>query len=131
MATAVQYAIRKRINLPYEEAVERVKAAFKEEGFGVLTEIDVKKTMKEKTGAEFRRYVILGTCNPQLAHRALSAEIDIGVLLPCNVVVYEDDAGSVIAAQNPIAAMEMIGNPSLTDVAAEAAERIRHAVERI
>lgn len=131
MATALQYAIRKHIDLPYEQAVEAAKAAFKEEGFGVLTEIDVRKTMKEKLGVDFRRYVILGTCNPQLAHRALSAEIGIGVLLPCNVVVYEDDAGSTVAAQNPLAAMEMIGNPDLTNVAAEASERIRRALERL
>jgi len=85
------YGITTKLNLPYAEAVERTKAALKEVGFGVLTEIDVKKTLKEKLGIDTESYVILGACNPPLAHRALSADPFVGLLLPCNVIVYEQD----------------------------------------
>ena len=87
---ATDIGIRARINLPYEQAVQKTTDALKAEGFGVLTQIDVKATLKQKINADFRRYVILGACNPPLAHRALSANLDVGLLLPCNVTVYED-----------------------------------------
>jgi len=125
------YAFTTRVDLPYDEAVEKTKEALKEQGFGILTEIDVKKTMKEKLGADFRRYVILGACNPELAHRAMTAELDIGVMLPCNVVVYEENAGSVVAAQDPEAMLSLAQNPALAPAAAEAGTRVRHALDSL
>lgn len=114
--------------LGYDEATSAIKAALKEEGFGVLTEIDVKKTMKEKRNVEFRRYVILGACNPVLAHEALTAELDIGLLLPCNVVVYETEGGSVVEVMDPEAALGIVKNPALDRVAREARERLQRAL---
>lgn len=118
------YGLRRRTSLPYEEADARVRELLKEQGFGVLTEIDVKSTLKQKLDKEFRRYVILGACNPPLAYQALSAETDIGLLLPCNVIVYEEGGGSVVAALDPQRMMELTGNPALSDVAAEARRRL-------
>lgn len=123
------YGFGLKVKLPYEEAVERTKAALKEQGFGVLTEIDVRKTMKEKLDVDFRRYTILGACNPTLAHRALTAEIDIGLLLPCNVVVYEVEDGSIVEAMDPGAALGIVKNPALDRVAEEADVRLRKALE--
>jgi uncharacterized protein (DUF302 family) len=113
----------------YDEALEAVKAALKAEGFGVLTEIDVKETMKQKLGVDFRKYNIIGACNPPLARRALSTELDIGLLLPCNVVVYEDDAGGcTVAALDPMQMMSFTGNADLDSVAREARERLGRAL---
>lgn len=121
------YQFRTQLDLPYEEAIEKVTAALKEEGFGVLTEIDVKATLKKKLDAEFRRYVILGACNPQLAHQALNTELEIGLLLPCNVIVYEDEdaGGSVVSIVDPIAMLGVVINPTLDDVADEAQTRLQ------
>ena len=128
MAEQKTYGIEKRLDVPYELAVERVTSALAAEGFGILTEIDVKATLKKKLDLDFRRYVILGACNPPLAHRALTAELDVGLLLPCNVIVYEDDGGSVVSAADPGAMMEVSGNPALEPVAAEARERLERAL---
>jgi len=104
----------------------------KAEGFGVLTTIDVQATLKAKLGADFRRYMILGACNPPLAHRALSAEIELGLLLPCNVIVYErDEGGSTISAMNAVEAMNFTGNPALKPVAEEATARLRRALDTV
>ena len=125
MTTKQRYGIETRLDLPYDEAVEKVTAALAGEGFGVLTEIDVKATLKKKLDVDFRRYVILGSCNPQLAHRAFQEEIDIGLLLPCNVIVYEaDGGGSVVSILDPVGMMEFTGNPALEPVAREARERL-------
>lgn len=97
----MELGMEKLVGLPYEEAVERTRTSLQEEGFGVLTEIDVRATLKKKMGAEFRRYVILGACNPPLAHRALTETLQVGLLLPCNVVVYEEGEGAVVSAMNP------------------------------
>jgi len=124
-----RYGLRVRLPIAYDEAVERTTAALKEEGFGVLTTIDVKATIKQKLDRDFRRYVILGACNPPLAHRALTAELEIGLLLPCNVIVYETTPGkSVVAAMAPLPAMSMVGNPELHEVAKEADMRLRRAL---
>ena len=131
MVTQAKYSISTRLSLTYDEALQRVKAALKEEGFGVLTEIDVKETLREKLQVDFRRYDIIGACNPQLAHRALQKELDIGLLLPCNVIVYEDDDGSVVAAFDPEAAMGLADNPGLSEIAREAKERLRRALESL
>ena len=125
------YAFGAKTNLPYAEAVERTKAALKEEGFGVLTEIDVRKTMKEKLNADFRPYVILGACNPPLAHRALSAELDLGVLLPCNVVVYEEQGGAMVKAMDPEPVLGVVGKPELAPIAADVKARLQRVVERL
>ena len=131
MVTQAKYSISTRLSLTYDEALLRVKAALKEEGFGVLTEIDVKETLSEKLQVDFRRYDIIGACNPQLAHRALQAELDVGLLLPCNVIVYEDDDGSVVAAFDPEAAMGLADNPGLSESAREAKDRLRRALESL
>jgi uncharacterized protein (DUF302 family) len=124
-----RYGLRVQLPIAYDEAVERTTAALKDEGFGVLTTIDVKATIKQKLDKDFRRYVILGACNPPLAHRALTAELEIGLLLPCNVIVYEATPGrSVVAAMAPLTAMDMTGNPELRDVAKEADARLRRAL---
>jgi len=116
------YSFGTTIATSYEQAVERARAALKEQGFGILSEIDVQQTMKAKLGADFRPYMILGACNPPLAHRALDADLGIGLLLPCNVVVYDNgDGTSSIEAMDPEAALGLVGdNPAIADVAREA-----------
>jgi uncharacterized protein (DUF302 family) len=127
-----RYGLRVDLNVPYGDAVDRVTASLKEEGFGVLTTIDVKQTLKQKLDREFRKYVILGACNPTLADRALHAELEIGLLLPCNVIVYERDPGtSSVAAMAPLPAMGIVGNKDLEDVAREADGRLRRALSRL
>ncbi len=126
------YGISVTTPRPYEEALAAMKAALKDEGFGVLTEIDVKATMAEKLGVDFRRYDIIGACNPPLAHKALSSELDIGLLLPCNVIVYEaDGGGSVVAALDPSAMMGMADNEGLAEVAADAKARLERALAKV
>jgi uncharacterized protein (DUF302 family) len=124
------YGLRVAVPVPYEEAVDRAGAALKAEGFGVLTTIDVKQTLKQKLDRDFRKYVILGACNPPLAHRALESELEIGLMLPCNVIVYEDEPGtSVVAALAPMAALGVVGhNAALMEVAREADARLRRAL---
>ena len=128
-----RYGLKISVNLPYDEAVEKATAALKTQGFGVLTTIDVQQTLKTKLDREFRKYVILGACNPALADRALHAELEVGLLLPCNVVVYETGpAESIVAAMAPLAALGVVGdNPALADVAREADARLRAALSEI
>ena len=125
------YAYSAKLDLPYEQAIEKVTAALKEEGFGVLTEIDVKATLKKKLDADFRKYVILGACNPPLAHRALATQLDIGLLLPCNVIVYEEEGGSVVSILDPIAMLGVVDNPALDSVAEDARGRLRRVHESL
>jgi len=130
-----RYGLKVTVPLAYDEAIDRVTEALKSEGFGVLTTIDVKQTLKAKLDRDFRKYVILGACNPSLADRALHAELEVGLLLPCNVVVYEvNPTATVVAAMAPLAALGIVGeNPALASVAHEADERLRkalHALER-
>jgi uncharacterized protein (DUF302 family) len=121
-----------QVSLPYDQAVQRAVEALKAEGFGVLTEIDVKATMKKKLDADFRRYVILGACNPPLAYRALTADLDVGLLLPCNVVVYEvDDANSVINLVDPISMLGVLPTPGLEPVAEEAKTRLNRVADAL
>jgi uncharacterized protein (DUF302 family) len=121
------------LDLPYERAVELTRKALAAEGFGVLSEIDVSATLKQKLGVDFRPYVILGACNPALAHRALSAERDIGVLLPCNVVVYAaDEPGrSVVAAVDPEVSLARVGNEALRPLAADVRTRLARVLEAL
>lgn len=126
----MSYYIVKRTPLGFDEAVASTIERLKEQGFGVLTDIDVKATLKQKIGVDFRRYRILGACNPHLAHKALMAEDKVGVLLPCSVIVQEtEDGGTEIAAIDPLTAMATVGNEGLAELGKEAQERLRRAVE--
>ena len=126
-----RYGLRVMLPHGYEQAIERVTAALKQEGFGVLTSIDVKQTLKQKLDVDFRKYVILGACNPTLAHRALQAEPDIGLLLPCNVIVYESGPNeTVVAAMAPLPTIGLVGpNAAVTAVARDADVRLRRAMQ--
>jgi uncharacterized protein (DUF302 family) len=129
---STDYGFGRKFDIPYEKAVEKATAALKEEGFGVLTEIDVKATLKKKLDVDFRRYVILGACNPPHAYDALNAELEIGLMLPCNVIVYEtEDGGSVVSALNPMAALGIVDNATLLDVAETVTEKLQRAVNSL
>lgn len=129
--TTTNYAYHARLALSFEQAVEKVTAALKDQGFGVLTEIDVKATLKKKLDVNFRKYVILGACNPPLAHKALSTQLNMGLLLPCNVIVYEEDDGSVVEILDPIKMMDVAGNQDLNPVAQEAQIRLQRVIEAL
>ena len=133
MEAAADYRMSRTLDLPYERAVERTREALAAEGFGVLSEIDVRATLRKKLGADFRPYVILGACNPPLAQQALSVERDIGVLLPCNVVVYAaDEPGrSVIAAVDPEVSLARVGNEALRPLAAGVRMRLARVLEAL
>ncbi|HEY8852642.1 MAG TPA: DUF302 domain-containing protein [Gemmatimonadaceae bacterium] len=128
-----RYGIGTTIPLEYALAVERTKEALAAEGFGVLTEIDVAATLKKKLDVDFRPYVILGACNPPLAYRALTAERDIGLLLPCNVVVYADDmpGRSVVAVMDPVEALQLSGNEEIRPLAEDVKARLTRVLEAI
>ena len=128
---SIPYGFGRRVHVPYAEAVERTRAALKAEGFGTICEIDVRKTIKDKLGAEFRPYVILGACNPPLAHKALEAEPDLGLLLPCNVIVYEADGGAVVEAMDPEKVLGLVGKPALEPIAHEVKAKLERAIERV
>jgi len=124
-----KYYFKTEIAQGFGEAVASVREALSKEGFGVLTEVDVRATLKTKIGADFRPYVILGACNPPLAYKTLQAEKHIGLMLPCNVVVQEGEGGStVVSAINPEAAMASVGNPELAPVAEEVTEKLRRVI---
>jgi uncharacterized protein (DUF302 family) len=125
------YAITRTVDTPFDETIERVTDALAGEGFGILTTIDVQATMKKKLDLPIAPYTILGACNPELASRGLAIEPDLGVLLPCNVVVRRDGDQTVIAAMEPLAAMALAANPDLEPIATEARERIERAVASI
>ena len=126
------YGFSADVDLSYDEALERMTTALKAEGFGVLTTIDVQATLKTKLEVDFRRYVILGACNPPLAYRALTAELEIGLLLPCNVIVYERDGGrSTVSVMNASAAMQFTGKDALGPVAEEVTGRLRRALAAV
>lgn len=127
------YGFGTTVAVPYDQAIARTRAALADEGFGVLTEIDVKKTMKEKLDMDFRPYVILGACNPTLAHQALEADLGVGLLLPCNVIVYDNgDGTSTVEALDPDAALGIVGdNPTIATVAREAQARLRRVVDSL
>ncbi|MFC1640300.1 DUF302 domain-containing protein [Gemmatimonadota bacterium] len=129
----IRYGLAKELpDLSYDDAVSRTTEALKGEGFGILTSIDVKATMKEKLDVDFPRYVILGACNPPLAHKALSAEPLIGLLLPCNVVVMErEEGGSVISAFKPTEGFSLVDNAGVQPLAAEVEERLVRVLEAI
>lgn len=123
------YGFGTELDLPLEQAIERVTTALKEQGFGVLTTIDVRGTLKQKIDVEFEPYTILGACNPHLAHRALQAEHDIGLLLPCNVIVHAHGSSSRVAVADPIAMLGIVNNPQIEMVAREAADRLHRMIK--
>lgn len=126
------YGFRTTLNVPYEEAIEKATAALKEEGFGVLTEIDVKATLKKKLDADFRRYIILGACNPNLAYQALQDELEIGLLLPCNVIVYETNEGqSTVSIIDPLSMLGVVESPTLDPIAKEAKSRLQRVIRSL
>lgn len=128
----MSFYIAKTIQGPFDTAIDKVTAALKEEGFGVLTDIDVRATLKAKLGADWRAYRILGACNPPLAHRALQAEDKIGTMLPCNVIVQDLGNGQVeVAAIDPAASMERIGKPELTELARSVREKLQAVLNRV
>lgn len=133
MANDVSYGYTRELRgVSVDQAIERVTAALKTEGFGVLTRIDVNETLKAKIGADFRRYVILGACNPHLAFKSLSAELGVGLLLPCNVTVFEGDKGeTVVQVAKPQAMFEIIHKPEMEPLAAEADAKLKRALEAI
>jgi uncharacterized protein (DUF302 family) len=132
MKKVKEYAFSTVLQTSYEEAVSKVIEILKEEGFGVLTEIDVKATLKKKLDVSFRKYLILGACNPPYAYRSLQAELDVGLLLPCNVIIYErDDKKVYVAALNPVSALAVIKNEELKKIALEVSEKLKTVVERV
>ena len=124
----MEYHVSKTVSCSFAEALEKAAGELKKEGFGVLTEIDVRETMKKKLGVDFRNYKILGACNPDFAHRALAAEDKVGVLLPCNVVVQEHEDGRVeVSALAPAGLMKAVGNPALDELA----DQVEAALKRV
>lgn len=129
--TGQQYAFGTTLNMPIEQAIEVVTAALKQEGFGVLTTIDVRQTMKQKLDVEFEPYYILGACNPPLAHRALQSVHDIGLLLPCNVIVHQHGDETRVDIADPIAMLGIVQGGDLQSVAEEARARLIRVVQRL
>ncbi len=127
----MSYYFSKKITLGFEEAIEKVTAALKIEGFGVLTEIDVKETLKKKLDVDFHPYKILGACNPPFAYKALQAEDKVGIMLPCNVIVQERENGVEIAAVDPVASMQAIDNPKLGEIAVEIRKRLHKVIDSL
>jgi len=123
------YGLSATVNLSYQDAIDAITAALKTQGFGILTTIDVKETFHKKLGVDFRPYVILGACNPSLAYRGLQAERDLGLLLPCNVIVYDNlDGTSTVSVLDPGQMMGFAGNPALEPIAIEARDRVQKAL---
>jgi uncharacterized protein (DUF302 family) len=128
----MSYYFGRTLDIPFDAAIDRVTEELKKEGFGILTDIDVKATMKKRLDADFRNYRILGACNPPFAHRALLAEDKVGTMLPCNVIVQELAEGGVeVAAVDPIASMQAIHNPALADIAIEVQAKLKKAVDSL
>jgi uncharacterized protein (DUF302 family) len=125
------FGIRKVTRSSYDDVLQKIPDLLKAEGFGILTQIDVQETLKQKLGVDFRRYKILGACNPPLAHRAFQAELEIGVMLPCNVIVYEgDDGKAVVTAVDPMQTVAA-AHPKLAEVAAEVRQRLSRVLDRV
>ncbi|MGD8406627.1 MAG: DUF302 domain-containing protein [Anaerolineales bacterium] len=128
----MSYHFYKTLDLSFDEAINRVTEELKKEGFGVLTEIDVKATLKKKLDADFRNYRILGACNPPLAHQALQAEPHIGLMLPCNVVVQEGEEGrTIVSAIDPVASMQAVENESLGEIAGQVRSKLQKVIESL
>ncbi|MEX0933930.1 MAG: DUF302 domain-containing protein [Candidatus Paceibacterota bacterium] len=127
----MEYGYNKKVSKSFVEAVEATKEALAKDGFGVLTEIDVKATMKKKLGVDYDNYVILGACNPSFAHEALQAEKEIGLLLPCNVIVYEDSGSVYVSAIVPSVAMSIVENSDLVSIASEVEDKLKKVIDSL
>jgi len=127
----MQYGFSKTIDLPYEQAIEKVTAELKKEGFGVLTTIDVKETLKQKINVDFKKYAILGACNPPIAHRALQEEEELGLLLPCNVIVYEKDDKTRVSIFDPMVMTRIMENDQMKPIATEVKEKLQRVLKAI
>ena len=129
----MSYHFSKNVDYSFDEAIDKITAELKEEGFGILTEIDVKSTLKKKLDVDFRQYKILGACNPPFAHKALQVENQIGIMLPCNVVVQENENGKGVdvSVMNPMDAMSVVKNETMGEIAAEVTNRLKNALERV
>ena len=127
----MQYGFSKTVDMPYEQTIEKVTAELKKEGFGVLTSIDVKETLKQKINVDFKKYAILGACNPPIAHRALQEEEDLGLLLPCNVVVYEKDNKTRVSFFDPMVMTWIMENDNIKPIATEVQERLQRVLASV
>jgi uncharacterized protein (DUF302 family) len=127
----INYGFTKEMDIPYEKVIEQAREALKKEGFGILTEIDVREKMKEKLGVDMTKYIILGACNPQNAYKAIQAEENIGLMLPCNVIVYEKGSKTVLSVIRPTAAMQMVDNQELQKVAKAVEAQLKKAFDAI
>jgi len=128
----MQYYFNKTLKIPFDEAITRVVDELKKEGFGILTDIDVQKTLKKKLDVDFKKYRILGACNPPFAYKALQAESRIGTMLPCNVIVQETEGGEVeVSAIDPIASMQTVQNPALEDIAKQVQAKLRNVIHNL
>jgi len=127
----MEYSYTKQVDLPFNEAVERTKAALAQEGFGILTEIDVTATLKQKMGVDYDDYVILGACNPPLAYKALQANRAVGLFMPCNVIVYKDNGKILVSAMRPTVALGVVGDTTLLEIAQAAEEKFIKIIANI
>ena len=127
----MQYGFSKVVDMSYEQAIEKVTAELKKEGFGVLTTIDVKETLKQKINVDFKKYVILGACNPPIAHKALQEEEELGLLLPCNVIVYEKENRTVVSIFDPMVMTWIIENDNMKPIATEVREKLQRVLKAI
>ena len=127
----MQYGFSKMVDMSYEQTIEKVTAELKKEGFGVLTSIDVKETLKQKINVDFKKYTILGACNPPIAHRALQEEEDLGLLLPCNVIVYEKDGKTRVSIFDPMVMTWIMENDNMKPIATEVQEKLQRVLKAI
>ena len=127
----MQYGFSKTVDISYEQAIEKVTSELKKEGFGVLTFIDVKETLKQKINVDFKKYAILGACNPPIAHKALQTEEELGLLLPCNVIVYEKDDKTCISIFDPMVMTWIMDNEQMKPIATEVQERLQRVLKAI
>ena len=127
----INYGFTKEFDLPYEQVIEKVTAKLANEGFGILSRIDVREKFREKLGIDFMKYVILGACNPAKAHSAILAEQDIGLMLPCNVIVYEKEGKTIVSVIKPTAAMQMINNKNLQEIAAAVEAKLSKVISSL
>jgi uncharacterized protein (DUF302 family) len=127
----LDYGYGRTLHMTVDSAIDRITETLKEQGFGVLSRIDVDEKLREKLNVNFRRYVILGACNPPIAYQSLQAEPNLGLLLPCNVVVYEDGSGTVVAGIDAVKMLSIVGNPALQEAAVQVNEKIVRAIDNI